>query len=283
MSSAAFPEIAMGRPILSAVPEPSSATHRRGQRFSLEGRVALVTGASRGIGSAIAEALAEQGAVVVLSSRKQADLEVEAARINATYPKRAVAIAAHSGKPDDLQRLVDETMTTHSRIDILVNNAATNPYFGPLLGADLGAWDKTFEVNLRGMFVLTKLVYEASMEKNGGAIVNVASIGGLRPGMGLGVYNITKAGVIMFTRQLAREVGGNVRVNAVAPGVIKTRFAEALWGNEAILERVLASNPMGRIGVPDEVAGAVAFLVSDAASYINGEVLVIDGGGGGEG
>jgi len=158
-----------------------------------------------------------------------------------------------------------------------------NPYFGPLLGADLGAWDKTFEVNLRGMFVLTKLVYEASMEKNGGAIVNVASIGGLRPGMGLGVYNITKAGVIMLTRQLAREVGGNVRVNAVAPGVIKTRFAEALWGNEAILERVLASNPMGRIGVPDEVAGAVAFLVSDAASYINGEVLVIDGGGGGEG
>ena len=174
-------------------------------------------------------------------------------------------------------------MSRHSRIDILVNNAATNPYFGPLLGADLGAWDKTFEVNLRGMFVLTKLVYEASMEKNGGAIVNVASIGGLRPGMGLGVYNITKAGVIMLTRQLAREVGDKVRVNAVAPGVIKTRFAEALWGNEAILERVLASNPMGRIGVPDEVAGAVAFLVSDAASYINGEVLVIDGGGGGEG
>ncbi|MEA2629252.1 MAG: hypothetical protein QOJ10_1712 [Chloroflexota bacterium] len=279
MSSAAFPEIAMGRPILSAVPKTSA----KGGRFSLDGRIALVTGASRGIGSAIAEALAEQGAHVVLSSRKQADLDVEAERINAAYPNRAVAIAAHSGKPEDLQRLVDETMSKHSRIDILVNNAATNPYFGPLLGADLGAWDKTFEVNLRGMFILTKLVYEASMEKNGGAIVNVASIGGLRPGMGLGVYNITKAGVIMFTRQLAREVGGNVRVNAVAPGVIKTRFAEALWGNEAILERVLASNPMGRIGVPDEVAGAVAFLVSDAASYINGEVLVIDGGGGGEG
>ncbi len=118
------------------------------------------------------------------------------------------------------------------------------------------------------------------MEHHGGAIVNVASIGGIRPGLGLGVYNITKAGVIMLTRQLARELGGKVRVNAVAPGLVKTRFAEALWGNEAILDRVLSSNPMGRIGVPDEIAGAVVFLVSDAASYVNGEVLVIDGGGG---
>jgi NAD(P)-dependent dehydrogenase (short-subunit alcohol dehydrogenase family) len=249
-------------------------------RFRLDGRIALVTGASRGIGSAIAEALVEQGAQVVLSSRKQAGLDAEAERINARFPEKAVAIAAHTGKPEDLQRLVDEVMSRFARIDILVNNAATNPYFGPVLGADLGAWDKTFEVNLRGVFLLTKLAYEASMEKNGGAIVNVASIGGIRPGLGLGVYNITKAGVIMLTRQLARELGGKVRVNAVAPGLVKTRFAEALWGNEAILERVLASNPMGRIGMPDEIAGAVAFLASDAASYINGEVLVIDGGGG---
>ena len=166
-------------------------------------------------------------------------------------------------------------MERHAHIDILVNNAATNPYFGPVIGAELAAWDKTFEVNLRGVFILTKLVYEA-----GGAVVNVASVGGLRPGLGLGVYNVTKAGVIMLTRQLARELGGKVRVNAVAPGLIKTRFAEALWSNEAILERVLAANPMGRIGVPDEVAGVVAFLVSDAASYVNGEVIVIDGGGG---
>lgn len=249
-------------------------------RFSLDGRVALVTGASRGIGSAIALALAEQGAQVVLSSRKQADLEVEAERINSRFPQRAVAIAAHAGKAEDLQRLVDGAMARFGRIDILVNNAATNPYFGPVLSAELSAWDKTFEVNLRGVFLLTKLVYEASMEKKGGAIVNVASVGGLRPGLGLGVYNVTKAGVIMLTRQLARELGGTVRVNAVAPGLVKTRFAEALWGNEAILERVLAANPMGRIGMPDEIAGAVAFLASDAASYINGEVLVIDGGGG---
>jgi NAD(P)-dependent dehydrogenase (short-subunit alcohol dehydrogenase family) len=240
----------------------------------------LVTGASRGIGSAIATALVEQGAHVVLSSRKQADLDEEAARINAEYPGRASAVAAHAGRPEDLEKLVKTVMDRFSHIDILVNNAATNPYFGPVLDADLSAWDKTFEVNLRGVFILTKLVYRAWMEEHGGAVVNIASVGGLRPGLGLGVYNVTKAAVIMLTRQLARELGGKVRVNAIAPGLVKTRFAEALWGNEAILERVLASNPMGRIGLPDEIAGAVAFLASDAASYINGEVIVIDGGGG---
>jgi len=260
------------RAIVSVVPAAS--------RFDLSGRIALVTGASRGIGSAIAEILAEHGAQVVLSSRKQSDLDQEAERINGLYPERATAIAAHAGRPEDLERLVQQVMERFSRIDILVNNAATNPYFGPILGAELPAWDKTFEVNLRGVFVLTRLVYQASMEAHGGAIVNIASIGGLRPGIGLGVYNITKAGVIMLTRQLARELGGKVRVNAVAPGLIKTRFAEGLWGNQEILDRVLAQNPMGRIGVPDEVAGAVLFLASDAASYVNGEVLVVDGGGG---
>src|SRR6266849_457189 len=246
MSSAAFPETAMRPPIVSGLPA--------GSRFDLTDRVALVTGASRGIGSAIANALVEQGAQVVLSSRKQADLDAEAARINAVYPERATAIAAHAGRPDDLEHLVKSVMELHSRIDILVNNAATNPSFGPVLGTDLAAWDKTFEVNLRGVFILTKLVYEAWMKEHGGAVVNIASVGGLRPGFGLGVYNVTKAGVIMLTRQLARELGGKVRINAVAPGLIKTRFAEVLWGNEAILERVLASNPMGRIGMPDEIA-----------------------------
>jgi NAD(P)-dependent dehydrogenase (short-subunit alcohol dehydrogenase family) len=251
-----------------------------GSRFDLAGKVALVTGASRGIGSAIAEALAEHGAQVVLSSRKQADLDSEAGRINGLYPEKATAIAAHAGRPEELEKLVEQAMRRFSRIDILVNNAGTNPYFGPVIGAELAAWDKTFEVNLRGYFILTKLVYQASMEQHGGAIVNISSIGGLRPGIGLGVYNITKAGVIMLTRQLARELGGKVRVNAVAPGLVKTRFAEALWGNPEVLDRVLAQNPMGRIGVPDEIASAVLFLASDAASYVNGEVLVVDGGGG---
>ncbi len=250
-----------------------------GSRFDLDGRVALVTGGSRGIGSAIATALAEQGAQVVISSRKQADLNEEAERINAQYPEKATAIAAHAGRPEDLERLVSTVMERFSRIDILVNNAATNPSFGPTIEAEVGAWDKTFEVNLRGVFILTKLVYKASMETHGGSVVNVASVGGLRPGFGLGVYNVTKAGLIMLTRQLALEIGGKVRVNAVAPGLVKTRFAEALWGNEEILDRVISSNPMGRIGLPDEIAGAVVFLASDAASYINGEVIVIDGGG----
>ena len=249
-------------------------------RLDLTGRIALVTGASRGIGSAIANALAEQGAEVVLSSRKQADLDAEAERINARFPGRAFAVAAHAGKPEDLERLVKTVMDRSGRIDILVNNAGTNPDMGPLMEAELGAWDKTFEVNVRGIFVLTQLVYRAWMREHGGSIVNIASTGGLRPGLGLGVYRISKAAVVFMTRQLAREIGGNVRVNAVAPGLIKTRFAEALWANDEILQRILEPNPMGRIGTIEEVANAVLFLASYAASYVNGEVMVVDGGGG---
>ncbi len=251
--------------------------------FDLGGRVAIVTGASRGLGEAISEGLAEQGAKVVLSSRKQPDLDEVAARINARFPGSALAVAAHAGREDDLRGLVERTMERFGRIDILVNNAGTNPYFGPIIDAELSVWDKTFEVNLRGYFILTKLVVEAWMERSGGSIVNIASTGGLRPSPGLGVYGITKAGVIMLTKSLAKELGGRVRVNCVAPGLFKTRFAEALWSNEAILNHSLSENPMGRIGDPEEIAGAVAFLVSDAASYVNGEVVVIDGGGTGAG
>jgi NAD(P)-dependent dehydrogenase (short-subunit alcohol dehydrogenase family) len=245
--------------------------------------VAIVTGASRGLGSAIAEGLAEQGATVVLSSRKQEDLDRVAERLNQRFPDSAAAIAAHAGRQDELARLVDSTMERFGRIDILVNNAGTNPFFGALIDADPSVWDKTFEVNLRGYFLLTQLVYRAWMEQHGGAVLNIASTGGLRPSVGLGVYDITKAGVVMLTRQLARELGGRVRVNCIAPGLFKTRFAEALWSNEAILERVVQSNPFKRIGNPEEIAGAAVFLVSDAASYVNGQVLVIDGGGTGEG
>ena len=249
-------------------------------RFDLTGRVAIVTGGSRGIGGAIAETLAEHGAHVVLSSRKQADLDAEAERINAINSGRASAVAAHAGREEDLQRLVQAVMDAHGRIDILVNNAGTNPYAGPLIEAEISAWDKTFEVNVRGYLLLTQLVYRAWMREHGGSIVNIASTGGVRPGIGLGVYRVSKAAVVFMTRQLAREIGGNVRVNAVAPGLIKTRFAEALWANEEVLERILAPNPTGRIGTVDEVANAVLFLVSDAASYVNGEVMIVDGGGG---
>jgi NAD(P)-dependent dehydrogenase (short-subunit alcohol dehydrogenase family) len=248
--------------------------------FELTDRVAVVTGGSRGIGTAIARGLAEQGAKVVLTSRKQEDLEREAESINRDHPDSAVAIAAHAGRPDDLQRLVEETMKRFGRLDILVNNAGTNPYFGPLIEAELGVWDKTFEVNVRGYFIASQLAYRAWMRDHGGSIVNIASTGGLRPARGLGVYDITKAGVIMLTRQLASELGGRVRVNCIAPGLIRTKFAEALWTNQAIIDRVLSSNPMARIGEPSEIAGAACFLVSDAASYINGHVVIIDGGGG---
>ena len=249
--------------------------------YDLKGKVAIVTGASRGIGSAIAEELAGRGARVVLSSRKQADLDEVAARINATHAGAATAIAAHGGKAEDLERLVDRTLAELGRIDILVNNAATNPYFGFTLDADVSAWDKTFEVNLRGIFLLTQLVVNRDMKSHGGAIVNVASVGGQRVAFGLGIYNVTKAAVIHLTKQLALELGSaGIRVNAVAPGLIKTRFAEALWGNEEILGRVLESTALGRIGDPPEIARVVAFLASDAASYMTGEVVTVDGGGG---
>jgi NAD(P)-dependent dehydrogenase (short-subunit alcohol dehydrogenase family) len=239
-----------------------------------------VTGGSRGLGVAIAEGLAEHGAQVVISSRKQEDLDRAAGTLNERFPEAVLPVAAHAGREADLRRLVETVMDRFGKIDVLVNNAGTNPYFGPLIDADLAVWDKTFEVNLRGYFMLTQLVYRASMESAGGSVVNVASTGGLRPAFGLGVYDVTKAGVVMLTRQLAAELGGKVRVNCIAPGLFKTRFAEALWGNETILSRVLASNPMGRIGDPSEIAGAAVFLASDAASYVNGEVIVVNGGGG---
>ena len=247
----------------------------------LAGRVAIVTGASRGIGSAIADALVDRGATVVLSSRKQADLDAEAQRLNTVREGSAIAIAAHAGRPEDLARLVDGTLERLGRIDILVNNAATNPHFGHTLDADLAAWDKTFEVNVRGVFALCQLAVARYMGEHGGAIVNVASVGGVRVAFGLGVYNVTKAAVIHLTRQLALELGpSGIRVNAVAPGLVKTRFAEALWGNQEILDRVLGSTALGRIGEPPEIGRVVAFLASDDASYLTGEVVVIDGGGG---
>jgi NAD(P)-dependent dehydrogenase (short-subunit alcohol dehydrogenase family) len=247
----------------------------------LRDRVAIITGASRGIGSAIADALADRGARVVLSSRKQADLDLEAERINARHPGAATAVAAHAGNPADLERLVDTTLDRHGRLDILVNNAATNPYFGHTVDAGLGAWDKTFEVNVRGVFALTQLAVHKYLGEHGGVVVNVASVGGLRVAFGLGIYNITKAAVIHLTKQLALELGPRgIRVNAVAPGLVKTRFAEALWGNEEILKRVLESTALGRIGSPEEIGRVVAFLASDDASYVTGEVVVIDGGGG---
>ena len=247
--------------------------------FDLTGRVAIVTGGSRGIGEATALALADHGAGVVISGRKPEGLKAASDRINARHAGAVTPIAAHVGHPEDSERLVSEVIKRFSRIDILVNNAATNPHFGLTLDVELGAWDKTFEVNLRGPLVLTKLVVDAWMRGHGGAIVNVASIAGVRPEFGLGPYGVTKAALIMLSRQLATELGPHgIRVNAVAPSIVKTEFAAALWGNEEISRRVLERNPLGRFATADEVASAIVFLVSDAASYVNGEVLPIDGG-----
>jgi NAD(P)-dependent dehydrogenase (short-subunit alcohol dehydrogenase family) len=247
--------------------------------YLLTDRVAIVTGGSRGIGEATALALVEQGARVVISGRKLEGLQAAADRINAAHAGAVTPIAAHVGRVEDSQRLVGEVMQRFGRIDILVNNAATNPHFGLTLDIELGAWDKTFEVNLRGPLVLTKLVVDAWMRGHGGAIVNVASIAGLRPELGLGPYGVTKAALISLTRQLAMELGRDgIRVNAVAPSIVKTEFASALWGNEEISRRALERNPIGRFATADEVAAAITFLVSDGASYINGEVLPIDGG-----
>ena len=247
--------------------------------FSLESRVALVTGGSRGLGLAIATGLVRHGATVVLSARREPELQEAVAGLESIRAGSASYVASHAGRPDDIESLVATVIERHGRVDLLVNNAGTNPYFGPLIDADAGAWDKTFEVNLRGYLALTQLCWRAWMREHGGAVVNIASTAGVRPALGLGPYGVTKAGVVMLTRQLAKELGGKVRVNCIAPGLFKTRFAEALWSSEEILGRVLAENPMGRIGDPPEIAGTAVFLVSDAANYVNGQVLVVDGGG----
>jgi NAD(P)-dependent dehydrogenase (short-subunit alcohol dehydrogenase family) len=249
------------------------------RNFGLDGRVAVVTGASRGIGFAIADELARQGAKVVVSSRKKEELDSAVEKLNSGGGRVAVGVPGHAGHQQDIDRLVSTAIDVFGAIDILIANAGTNPYMGSMVDIELAAWDKVFEVNLRGAFLLTQAVTRAWMYDHGGAIVNIASTAGLHPSPGLGVYGVSKAALIHLTKQLAMELGDrNIRVNAVAPGIIQTQFAQALWNNEGLMNEFRKRNPMGRIGQPNEVAAAVAFLVSDAASYINGTVLVIDGG-----
>lgn len=248
---------------------------------SLDGRVALVTGGSRGIGFAIASELAQRGATVVISARKQDELAAAIGRLPSVEgkPPPVTAISAHAGRQEDIDRLVRTTVERFGSIDILIVNAGTNPYMGATIDIDPAAWDKVFEVNVRGAFFLIQAVVRASMYERGGSIVTISSTSGLQPSRALGVYGISKAALIHMTKQLAMELGDrNIRVNAVAPGLIQTRFAEALWKDPDRVGFINSMNPIGRIGQPEEVAAAVAFLVSDAASYINGAVLTIDGG-----
>jgi NAD(P)-dependent dehydrogenase (short-subunit alcohol dehydrogenase family) len=249
------------------------------RNVDLAGRIGLVTGSSRGIGFAVAQELASLGAKVVMSSRKQPELDQAVEQINSLHPDAAVGVPAHGGNPADIERLVATTMDRFGALDILVVNAATNPFMGSIVDIELGAWDKVFEVNVRGALLLIQAVVKAWMYDHGGSIVTVASTAGLHPAAGLGAYGVSKAALIQLTKQLAMELGDrNIRVNAVAPGTVQTRFAEALWKDEGTGNQLRKLISMGRFGQPNEVADAIAFLASDAASYINGAVLTIDGG-----
>ncbi|MGC9960503.1 MAG: SDR family oxidoreductase [Acidimicrobiales bacterium] len=237
----------------------------------LDGKVALITGGSRGIGLATAARFADAGARVMLTSRKAEALEAAAGSIDG----EVAWYAANAGEPDQAKACVAHTMDHFGSIDILVNNAGTNPYFGPLADLDVPRAEKTVKVNQTGVLVWTQLAYKASMADRGGSVVNVASIGGFSVEPGIGWYDVTKAAVIHLTRQLASELGP-VRVNAIAPGLVRTDLARALWENaEASVARRL---PLGRIGEPDDIATAVLFLASDAARWLTGHTLVVDGG-----
>ncbi|MFC1982061.1 SDR family NAD(P)-dependent oxidoreductase [Chloroflexota bacterium] len=246
--------------------------------ISLEGKVALVTGGSRGIGRTSALALADAGADVVVASRKLADLEKVAGEIKARG-RKGLAIASHVAKGEEVKSLVEKVLAEFGRIDILVNNAGTNPYFGPLMDAEEWAWDVTMNVNLKGPFLLSQLAARAMKNQGGGNIINVSSVGGLKA-TELHIYGVSKAALIMLTQLMAKEWGQhNIRVNAIAPGVIRTQMVEAMWKVLAEDEKAtIQRNAIPRIGEPEDVARLILFLASDLSSYITGETIVIDGG-----
>ena len=248
--------------------------------FDLTGKVAVVTGSSRGIGRAIVERLAEHGANVVVSSRKMPACEEVAASLNARHGEgTARAIPANISSKEELQRLADETVAAFGRIDVLVCNAASNPYYGPLSGIADDQFRKILDNNIISNHWLINMVAPAMRARKDGAIVIVSSIGGLKGNSIIGAYNISKAADFSLCRNLAVEFGAdNVRVNCIAPGLIKTDFARALWENPATLKASNARTPLGRIGEPDEIAGAAVFLASRAGAYMTGQTIVIDGG-----
>ncbi len=246
--------------------------------YNLSGKVAIITGASRGIGESIAAAFAQAGALVVLTSRKPENVEPAAQRIR-DAGGRALAIAAHAGSEADAVMVVERTLAEYGRLDILVNNAAANPHFGPILTAEGSHWDKIFEVNVKGYFFMAKAAVPAMQQAGGGKIINMASIAGINPGPMMGIYSTSKAAVIMLTKALAAELAGdNIQVNAIAPGFIKTKFSAALWTNPTLNQVIERATPQGRIAEPDEVTGAALYLASDASSFTTGSVLVVDGG-----
>jgi len=246
--------------------------------FDLTGKIALITGASRGIGRSIAELLAEQGAHVIISSRNAGDCEAVVREI-AQAGGSAEALACHIGDLQQIKETIRQIRQHHGKLDILVNNAATNPYFGHILDTPPDAFQKTVDVNIRGYFYMSVEAGKLMRETGGGAIVNTASINALKPPPMQAVYSITKAAVINMTRAFAKECARfNIRCNALLPGLTRTQFAGALFENEEFYNYAIAQIPMRRHAEPDEMAGAVLYLVSDASSFTTGEILVVDGG-----
>lgn len=246
--------------------------------FDLTGKIALVTGASRGIGESIARLLAEQGAHVIVSSRKVEGCQIVADAIIAAGGS-AEALACHVGDLEQIKNTFSIISEKHGKLDILVNNAATNPYFGHILNTDLAAYDKTVDVNIRGYFFMSVEAGKLMKKNGGGAIINTASVNGLQPGMMQGIYSITKAAVINMTKAFAKECAPlNIRCNAILPGLTKTKFAGALFENAAMHKAAMQMIPMHRHAEPDEMAGTVLYLASDASSYTTGECIVVDGG-----
>jgi dehydrogenase/reductase SDR family protein 4 len=245
--------------------------------LSLKNKVVLLTGASRGIGKAAAIGLAKAGADLAIASRKLPDLEKVATEIK-KLGRKCVPIAAHIGRIEEINSLVKKVLDEFGKIDILVNNAATNPTMASAMDIDDRAWDSIMNLNLKGLFFLSQAVARTMKERGGGKIINIASIAGISPDI-LAVYSISKAGVIMATKVMAQQWGQyNIRVNSVAPGLTKTKFSEALWGNPDILNIAMSKTPLARPAEPEEMVGAIIYLASDASSYVTGQVIAIDGG-----
>ncbi|PIW29745.1 MAG: short-chain dehydrogenase [Rhodospirillales bacterium CG15_BIG_FIL_POST_REV_8_21_14_020_66_15] len=251
--------------------------------FDLSGKVALITGSSRGIGKAIAEAYARQGAKVVISSRKAEACEAVAAAINeenAERPGEAMAIPCNVSDTAQLKALVGRTIAAWGRIDILVCNAAVNPYHGPMADIDDGAWDKILQVNVTNVLKLCNLVLPDMAKRRDGSVILISSVGGLKGSVNLGAYAVSKAADMQLARNLAVEWGPhNIRANAIAPGLVKTDFARALWEDPEARARAEEAYPLGRLGEPEDIAGTAVLLASGAGSFITGQTIVVDGGG----
>jgi NAD(P)-dependent dehydrogenase (short-subunit alcohol dehydrogenase family) len=248
------------------------------QGFELKGKNAIVTGATRGIGLAIARSFADCGATVTICGRKPETVSAAVGELSA-FKDKVHGVVAHVGKTEDIERLIGEAEGKFGPVNVLVNNAGTNPYFGPIVDSDERAWDKTFEVNLKGPYVLSRTAAKKMMQTGGGSIINIASIAGLEAAPLQGIYSVTKAGLIMLTKVMARECGRKkVRVNCICPGVIKTHLSEALWKDEERAKSFVEQKALGRIGDTSEIVGAAIYFASEASSFTTGAVLTIDGG-----